>query len=130
MAPDRQLAGLIIACGAFTMSAFDPPGLRALVRADQVHHSVYSDPALFEIELERIFGRAWLLLGHTSQVATSGDWFTTRMGRLPVIVTRDAADTVRVLVNRCTHRGALVAHEAKGHPKHFVCPYHGWGSGP
>lgn len=109
------------------MPHHDMQGLRSLVRPGGVHHSVYSDPALFEIELDRIFGRAWLLLGHSSQVARPGDWFTTRMGRLPVIVARDASGSVQVLINRCTHRGALVCHEASGHSRHFVCPYHGWG---
>lgn len=112
---------------ASQMLQHDMQGLRSLVRPDRVHHSVYSDPALFELELDRIFGRAWLLLGHSSQVARPGDWFTTRMGRLPVIVSRDASGSVRVLINRCTHRGALVCHEASGHSRHFVCPYHGWG---
>ena len=97
-----------------------------LVRADRVHHSAYSDPAIFELEMERVFGRAWLLLGHESQIANPGDYFTTRMGREPVIVTRHRDGSVQVLINRCTHRGALVCHEAKGSARQFVCPYHGW----
>jgi len=112
---------------ALLMPVPDSQDLRSLVLPDRVHHSVYADPALFELELDRIFGRAWLLLGHESQVASAGDWFTTRMGRLPVIVSRDASGAVRVLVNRCTHRGALICHEPSGHSRAFVCPYHGWG---
>ena len=97
-----------------------------LVQPDRVHHSVYSDPAVFGLEMERIFGQAWLLLGHESQVRTPGEYFTTRMGREPVIVVRDADGAIRVLVNRCTHRGAMVCPEGKGTAKQFVCPYHGW----
>ena len=97
-----------------------------LVQPDRVHHSVYSDPGLFELELDRIFGRAWLLLGHESQIRGAGDYFTTRMGREPVITCRDEAGSVRVLSNRCPHRGAMVCHEASGTAKRFVCPYHGW----
>jgi phenylpropionate dioxygenase-like ring-hydroxylating dioxygenase large terminal subunit len=48
------------------------------------------------------------------------------MGREPVIVVRDGEGTIRVLVNRCTHRGAMVCPEGKGAAKQFVCPYHGW----
>jgi phenylpropionate dioxygenase-like ring-hydroxylating dioxygenase large terminal subunit len=97
-----------------------------LVQPDRVHRSVYTDPALFEREMTHLFGRAWLLLGHESQVKTPGRFFTTRMGREPVIVVRTEDGAVRVLVNRCTHRGAAVCSETHGEAKPFVCPYHGW----
>jgi phenylpropionate dioxygenase-like ring-hydroxylating dioxygenase large terminal subunit len=100
--------------------------LAKLVQPDRVHRSVYADPAIFELEMERIFGRAWLILGHESQVRMSGDFFTTRMGREPVIVVRHEDGSVRVLVNRCAHRGATVCPEGRGRAERFVCPYHGW----
>lgn len=96
-----------------------------LVQPDRVHRAVYADPAIFELEMQRIFGRAWLVLGHESQVASPGDYFTTRMGREPVIVVRHEDGSVRVLVNRCAHRGATVC-EDRGRVERFVCPYHGW----
>ena len=76
--------------------------------------------------MERIFGRAWLLLGHDSQIPNPGDYITTRMGREPVIVTRHRDGAVQVLINRCAHRGAMVCHEASGNTRQFACPYHGW----
>jgi len=106
------------------MSAHDT--LATLVQTDRVHRSVYTDPALFELEMDRVFGRAWLILGHESQVAKPGDYFTTRMGREPVIVVRKPDNGIAVLVNRCAHRGALVCAEGKGNTERFVCPYHGW----
>jgi phenylpropionate dioxygenase-like ring-hydroxylating dioxygenase large terminal subunit len=97
-----------------------------LVQPDRVHRAVYTDPALFELELTRVFGRAWLLVGHESQVKRPGEFFTTRMGREPVIVVRHEDGSIRVLVNRCTHRGSRVAAEQRGETRQFVCPYHGW----
>lgn len=100
--------------------------IAALVQPDRVHRSVYADAAIFELEMERLFGRAWLILGHESQIKAPGDYFTTRMGREPIIVVRQDDGSIGAFVNRCTHRGAMVCHTAKGTAKSFSCPYHGW----
>src|SRR5438552_17466308 len=100
--------------------------LSKLIQPDRVHRSVYADPAIFELEMERIFGRAWLILGHDSQIAAPGDYFTTRMGREPVIVARQGDGSVRVLINRCMHRGAIVCAEGRGCATSSVFPYPGW----
>jgi benzoate/toluate 1,2-dioxygenase alpha subunit len=97
-----------------------------LVEAGRVHRRVYSDPDVFELEMERIFGRAWLFVGHTSQVPTAGDFITTELGRQPVIMTRHRDESVHVLLNRCTHRGPKVVNERCGHAARLTCCYHGW----
>jgi phenylpropionate dioxygenase-like ring-hydroxylating dioxygenase large terminal subunit len=108
------------------MGAFDRERLAMLVQPDRVHRAVYTDPAIFELEMERIFGRAWLVLGHESQVKAAGDYFTTRMGREPVVVVRKDDGEIGVLINRCAHRGSMVCAEGRGSTERFVCPYHGW----
>lgn len=108
------------------MQIFAREQLAMLVQPDRVHRSVYVDRDLFELEMRRLFGRAWLLLGHESQIRNAGDFFRTRLAREPVIVTRHVDGSVQVLFNRCTHRGPLLVHEERGSAKQFVCPYHGW----
>ena len=87
---------------------------------------VYTDPDVFELEMERIFGRAWLFVGHASQIPNPGDYFTTELGRQPVVMTRHRDGSVHVLFNRCTHRGAKVVNERCGHAPRMTCLYHGW----
>ena len=97
-----------------------------LVKPGSIHHSVYSDPDLFELEMERIFSKTWLMLGHESQIPNPGDFFTTEMARQSVIVARAESGEIHVLFNRCTHRGSLLTIESKGHAATLTCPYHGW----
>jgi phenylpropionate dioxygenase-like ring-hydroxylating dioxygenase large terminal subunit len=97
-----------------------------LVEPGRVHRRVYCDPDIFELEMERVFGRAWLFVGHASQVPNAGDYVTTELGRQPVIMTRHRDGTIRVLLNRCTHRGAKVVNERRGHAARLTCCYHGW----
>jgi benzoate/toluate 1,2-dioxygenase subunit alpha len=97
-----------------------------LVEPGRVHRRVYADADVFELEMERIFGRAWLFVGHISQVPNPGDYITTELGRQPVIMARHSDGKVHVLLNRCTHRGAKVVNERQGHAPRLVCCYHGW----
>lgn len=97
-----------------------------LIEPGRVHRRVYTDPDLFELEMERMFGRAWLFVGHTSQVPNPGDYFTTDLGRQPVFMVRHRDGKVHVLLNRCTHRGPKVVNERCGNAKRLVCCYHGW----
>ena len=97
-----------------------------LVQPGRVHRDAYTDPALFDLEMERIFGRAWLLLGHDSQIPRAGDFVTSHMGRQPVVIVRQRDGGVKVLFNRCAHRGSTVCSAAKGTVTQFVCAYHGW----
>ncbi|MPY69779.1 MAG: Rieske 2Fe-2S domain-containing protein, partial [Alphaproteobacteria bacterium] len=103
-----------------------PDEISGLVRPGQVHRRVYTDSEVFELELARLFGRAWVYVGHESQTPKPGDFITTEIGRQPVIVVRGADGAIRVLLNRCSHRGAKVANEPCGHAERLTCLYHGW----
>ena len=96
-----------------------------LVRNDRVHRKVYIDPAVFELEMERIFNRSWLYAGHESQVPERGDFITTQLGKQSLIVVRHQ-DDINVLFNRCPHRGAKICETESGNSRPFRCPYHGW----
>ena len=87
---------------------------------------VYLDQELFELELEHIFEKTWLFLGHESQVPNPHDFLTTFMGRHPVVVIRDEAGTLNGFINACAHRGAVLCRTQRGNKKFLVCPYHGW----
>jgi len=101
--------------------------IAALVRSDSVHKSVYTDPVLFQLEMERIYGQAWIYVGHESQVRQPGDYHTTRLGDQDVIMVRGANQRVNVLYNRCPHKGAKLVADGDGSVgKFFRCPYHAW----
>jgi len=100
--------------------------LASFVQPARVHRCIYSDPAIFELELQHIFGTAWIYIGHESQVKNPGDYFSTFIGRKPVVLVRDANGEIRVIHNQCAHRGSLVVANDKGNADEFQCCYHGW----
>ncbi len=108
------------------MNGYSAAALKRLVRPDRVHGSVYTDPAIFDLEMERIFGRAWIYLGHESQLPRPGDFITANVGSQSVIAVRHTDGSVRAFHNRCTHRGNQLAVESCGQVRFFRCAYHGW----
>lgn len=93
----------------------------------KVHSRSYTDPVVFELEMERIFGRTWVYVAHETEIPEGGDYKTAAIGRQPVIVARSSDDNrVRVLLNRCRHRGATVCQLEHGNSNYFRCAYHGW----
>jgi phenylpropionate dioxygenase-like ring-hydroxylating dioxygenase large terminal subunit len=101
-------------------------GFSALVEEGRVSGRAYRDPAVFDAEMQRIFGRTWVFVGHESEIAEPGDYKTTTIGVTPVIVSRDDDGAVRVLLNRCRHRAATVCQEGRGNARFFRCAYHRW----
>ncbi len=98
----------------------------ALVQDDRVHTSLYRDAALFDVEMDKIFGATWVWVAHASELPSKNTFKTTFVGKQPVIVTRDKDDQIHVLLNRCRHRASSVCEAKRGKASVFVCPYHGW----
>ena len=105
---------------------YRPTDIAALVRDAQFDPRVYGDEDLFRLEMERLFDRAWLLIGHDSLLRRPGSFYTTRAGSHPILVWRDAQGTIRAFLNRCPHRGVRLCSQDRGTASSFVCPYHGW----
>src|SRR5262249_20778684 len=99
---------------------------KTLVQDDRIHATLYTDPRIFDDEMERIFRRGWVFVGHDSEIASPGDFVTRRVGTEPVIMVRGKDGGVAVLVNRCMHRGTMVCPADRGSARTFTCPYHGW----
>lgn len=97
-----------------------------LIKHDRVHQKLYTDPEIFAEEMTNIFGMTWVYVAHESELPQRNDYKTGYLGKRPMIVVRDADNVVRVLFNRCTHRGATVCRQHRGSAKVFTCPYHGW----
>lgn len=86
----------------------------------------YISEEVYRLELERIFGRCWLFVGHESQVSEPNDFVVSRMGDDSVILTRNAEGEVHVLLNSCRHKGMRVCRYDEGNSPKFKCPYHAW----
>ena len=86
----------------------------------------YWDPEIFDLEMEAIFARNWLYFGSVHQVARPGDVAVRRMGRLPIVVTRDRSGTLRAFLNICRHRGYTVVESSRSNCLRLACRYHGW----
>lgn len=86
----------------------------------------YRAPEVFERDLQRIFLRSWLYVGHVSQIPESGDFFLFELADESLIVVRDTRGRLHALVNVCRHRGSVVCSESSGNLRALVCPYHGW----
>ena len=102
------------------------PDISAMVEEDRVHRQIYTDPAIFDLEMTRIFGATWVYVGHECQIPEPHDFITGKLGQRPVILSRDGQGDIHLLFNRCTHRGATVCRKASGNAKLFQCAYHGW----
>ena len=104
-----------------TLYRNNPGAIRSLVRGGDVHRDVYLSPELFDLEMERLWRRTWVYVGHDSQVPAGGRLLHHR-DRAPAAhdVGRRTA-TVRVFYNRCAHKGAKIVSASVGQMPRECC---------
>lgn len=104
-----------------------PLDLDMLVADDGlISREIFSSPEVYARELETVFAKSWLFVGHVSQIPNAGDFFLSTTGEDPVILSRDTKGKVHVFLNSCRHRGMRVCRFDEGNARRFLCPYHGW----
>lgn len=93
----------------------------------QVPYTIYSDAAVFQQEMERIFcGQSWAYVGLAAEIPNPADFKTTMIGNRSVVICRDKNGEINGFVNRCAHRGAKFCRAKFGNQSAFTCPYHRW----
>lgn len=92
----------------------------------KVSREAMADPAVLTLERTKVFDKCWLYVGHESELKKPNSFKTRTVAGRPVIFTRDSAGAIRVWLNSCPHRGAMVCREPEGNARFLTCFYHGW----
>src|SRR5260370_2957951 len=92
----------------------------------RVNRRTFTDPECLEEERAHLFDRCWIDVGHESEVPHAGAYRARTVAGRPMVLVRGDDKVIRVLLNTCTHRGALVCRQKSGNAKTFQCPYHAW----
>lgn len=87
---------------------------------------IFTDADLYELEMKHIFEGNWVYLAHESQIPNPNDYYTTWIGRQPIVITRDKAGELHAVINACAHKGAMLCRKKHGNKGSFTCPFHGW----
>src|ERR1041385_6134038 len=98
---------------------------KPLATAETLPPWCYTSPEFFDAEVEKIFSRVWNFLGHGDRIPEPGDYFTTKVAKVPLLIARGKDRVVRAFQNTCRHRGTVVA-QGEGCTELFSCPYHSW----
>ena len=98
----------------------------AATGAHRVSREIFTDPEIFELEMQQIFEGNWIYLAHESQIPNKNDYFTTYMGRQPIFIARDRDNEVNAFINACSHRGSMICRYKRGNKATFTCSFHGW----
>ena len=86
----------------------------------------YTDPEIYQLELDQIIMRNWIFAAHTSELPNPGDFKVVNVANESAIIVHGQDGLIRAFANVCRHRGSLVCLEETGNTRKFTCPYHGW----
>jgi len=92
----------------------------------RVNRALFRDPHIFDLEIQHVFEGGWVFIGLSTQAENPHDFFTSFIGRVPIIVSRDGEGTLGCFVNACPHKGVRLVQKICGNAKRHVCPYHSW----
>jgi len=86
----------------------------------------YCSPEDYQVDLEMIWYRDWLFVGHDCEVSNPGNYLTVQVGEFPILVVRDREGALHGFHNTCRHRGSRICSAEHGSAPRLVCPYHQW----
>lgn len=104
----------------------DNSDIDRLIEPTRVHSSLYTDPAIFQAELEQIWYKTWVYVGHVSEIPNRNDYMTKAIGPTAILFVHDRNGEIRLLLNKCPHRGNELCAYREGNRASFTCPYHSW----
>ena len=86
----------------------------------------YTDQNLFDLEMEKIFFKSWLMVFREDEIPNPGDYkIWNKLGR-DILVVRQKDNSIKAFYNTCMHRGAPVVRDKKGSTNLLRCQYHSW----
>jgi phenylpropionate dioxygenase-like ring-hydroxylating dioxygenase large terminal subunit len=102
--------------------------LRAGLETGPVPLEPYRSAAFYELERDRVFRRAWLLVARVEEIAEPGDFLVKDIPpcKLSVLITHTNTGAIKAFYNSCSHRGSEVVSARQGKASRFLCPYHNW----
>lgn len=100
--------------------------MRASLAEGRIPAQIFNDPAVWRLEQQRLFSRAWCFLAHESEIPAPGDYVVRSIANNSIIVSRGEDGEIRAHLNMCRHRGNQVCKAEMGNASHFRCSYHGW----
>jgi glycine betaine catabolism A len=100
--------------------------LRRRKHETALEREFYCSPEEYQVDLDLIWYRDWLFIGHDCEVANPGDYLTVQIGEYPVVVVRDRDGSLNAFHNACRHRGSRICSAERGSTTRLVCPYHQW----